>query len=79
MPKYHFIIAQDDVIHRDGFELPDMNAAWHEATKTCGEMIRDLDGSLKPDSRWALTIQDRRANLSGRLRSSPRMASKTAP
>jgi hypothetical protein len=59
MPKYHFIIAQDDVIHRDGFELPDMNAAWHEATKTCGEMIRDLDGSLKPDSRWALTIQDK--------------------
>jgi hypothetical protein len=36
-----------------------MNAAWHEATKTCGEMIRDLDGSLKPDSRWALTIQDK--------------------
>jgi hypothetical protein len=59
MPKYLFDIEQDDVIHSDSFELPDMNAAWHEATKTCGEMIRDLDGSLTPGSRWACTIRDK--------------------
>ena len=48
MPRYFFQ-------HRAGrphkaderIELPHDEAAWEEATSTCGETIKELDGKLK--------------------------------
>ena len=60
MPIYHF-----EVIHNgsgtgphEGIDLPDMDAAWKEATIAFGQMVRDLDGSLQPGSDWSIEIQD---------------------
>lgn len=65
MPLYFFKVslnkAGDDP--RNGLDLPDINAAWEEATSTCGEMIKELDGSLETGSEWAIEIQDEFRNL----------------
>jgi hypothetical protein len=61
MPLYYFVIKRDrkaSVADPSGLELTDMDAAWEEATKTAGEMIRDLDGKFKPGSEWSIEIQD---------------------
>ena len=49
MPIYHFEVIRDGqgVASSDGIELPDIQAAWDEATSAFGQLIRDLDGSLK--------------------------------
>lgn len=63
MPRYHFHIVHDK-FHRDhdGMELPDKNAAWEEATKATGEIIKDIDGSLIPGHDWRMEITDEFAN-----------------
>lgn len=45
----------DDI---EGVMLVDRKAAWDEATKTCGEMIRDIDGNLKVGSDWLMDVAD---------------------
>lgn len=61
MSLYYFVIQRDHktpTANLPGLELTDMDAAWEEATKTAGEMIRDLDGSLPPGSEWSIQIRD---------------------
>lgn len=41
-----------------GQELSDKHAAWGVATKTAGEILRDLDGRLKPEREWRMEVQD---------------------
>nr|WP_202966308.1 hypothetical protein [Treponema endosymbiont of Eucomonympha sp.] len=41
-----------------GEELPDQDAAWVEATRTAGEMIKNLDGKLKPGRDWRMEVTD---------------------
>jgi len=38
--------------------LPDQEAAWVEATKSCGEMMRDLDGALQIGPEWRMEVSD---------------------
>lgn len=45
----------DDTV---GVMLPDRKAAWDEATQTCGEMIRDIDGNLALGSDWQMDVSD---------------------
>ena len=45
----------------EGEELPDMQAAWREATVTAGQIIQDLDGKLRP-RHWRLEVTDKFAN-----------------
>lgn len=59
MPRYYFHIddgapSRDD----DGVELPDASAAWNEATITCGEMLRDMNGALKIGCKWTMQVAD---------------------
>jgi hypothetical protein len=60
MPRYYF-----HVVHRDGaktvnegLELESKEQAWVEATTACGELLRDLDGSLKPGAHWSMLVKD---------------------
>ena len=46
----------------EGEELPDMQAAWREATVTAGQIIQDLDGKLRPGKDWRLEVTDEFAN-----------------
>ena len=49
MPRYFFNIHHDDVeLDPEGQDLPDQDAAWEEATTAAGEILRDLDGKLRP-------------------------------
>jgi hypothetical protein len=59
MPLYFFHVRHQDQ-HNDpnGIELPDIHAAWHEATTAAGEMLKELDGKLRPGQNWCLQVND---------------------
>jgi hypothetical protein len=42
----------------DGIELPDKDAAWIEATSASGELLRNLDGRLRPGDHWSMHVKD---------------------
>jgi hypothetical protein len=54
MPLYYFIVDPDPRPDNEGVELPDIEAAWQEATKTAGELVKDLDGSFQVGSEWSV-------------------------
>jgi hypothetical protein len=60
MPRYYFHVAYGDTtkIINEGLELVNKEDAWIEATTACGELIRDLDGELKPGDAWSMTVKD---------------------
>lgn len=59
MPKYYFpIFHRQHQPDQEGMELPDRHAAWEAATKTAGEILKDLDGKLTPDHEWCMTVED---------------------
>jgi hypothetical protein len=49
MGKYYFNV-HNVILHPDdiGEELPDDEAAWHEATIIAGELFKDIDGNFQP-------------------------------
>lgn len=60
MTAYTFRITHRDneIDHETRLDLPDLKAAWEEATITAGHMLKDLDGSLKPQTEWAVQVLD---------------------
>ncbi|MET4390898.1 hypothetical protein ABIB73_006684 [Bradyrhizobium sp. F1.4.3] len=60
MSRFFFVVADDRnmEVQNDGLELPDREAAWVEATTACGELLRDLNGKLKPGDQWSMKVQD---------------------
>jgi hypothetical protein len=58
MPLYYFIINPDPLPTNVGLELPDLHAAWQEATRAAGEIVRDLDGSFEAGTEWSMQVQD---------------------
>jgi hypothetical protein len=62
MARYFFNVYYGDESFRDevGEELPDDMAAWHEATASAGQSIRDLDGKLKPGIDWRMDVLNER-------------------
>ena len=58
MPRYYFDI-RDGVCapDPDGLDLPDTQAAWSEAVRTCGAMLKDIDGQL-PQGEWRMEVTD---------------------
>lgn len=59
MPRYFFHLRhQRDISDSDGIDLPGFEAAWAEAVRTCGEMLRDFEGSLAPGRPFELTVTD---------------------
>jgi uncharacterized protein DUF6894 len=70
MPLYYFSTTHGQVTndHLEGLELPDDEAAWREATTSCGEMIRDLDGDLKAGPEWRMEVKRESGEVVYRLR-----------
>ena len=63
MPRYFFHIHHDkDQPDLEGEELPDMHAAWKEATVMAGQTIQSIDGKLRPGHDWRLQVTDEFAN-----------------
>jgi hypothetical protein len=59
MPRFYFnVFHTREQLDWEGEELPDRHAAWAEATATAGEILRDLDGSLKAGQEWRLEVLD---------------------
>ena len=59
MPLYHFNIFHDAArLDREGTELPNVDAAWEKATTFAGEMIKGLDGALRPGHDWRMEVTD---------------------
>jgi hypothetical protein len=58
MPLYHFVIDPDPLPPTAAIELPDTHAAWQEATRAAGEIVRDLDGSFEAGTEWSMQVQD---------------------
>ena len=59
MTRFYFVIdGQNSEVQNAGLELPDRNAAWIEATTACGELLRDMDGRLKPGDKWSMQVKD---------------------
>jgi hypothetical protein len=46
----------------EGEELPDKQAAWHEATVMAGQTLQSLDGKLQPNKEWRMEVTDEFAN-----------------
>ncbi|MEH2537091.1 MULTISPECIES: DUF6894 family protein [unclassified Bradyrhizobium] len=60
MPHFFFAIESNGRTDEptEAIELADLDAAWQQATKTAGEIVRDLDGGLEPDMEWSIQVQD---------------------
>ena len=54
MALYTYTIASDEA--PTNAELPDDDAAWAEAIRLSGEILRDLDGDLPADTDWRLSV-----------------------
>lgn len=60
MPRFHFKTrhgadSQDDP---EGMELEDLKAAWGEATRATGEILKEIDGSLEPEREWRMDVSN---------------------
>jgi hypothetical protein len=55
---FHFKTSHGTVSHDDpeGMELKDLRAAWKEATRATGEILKLIDGSLEPDREWRMDV-----------------------
>ena len=73
MPLYFFHVCH---IHHqrfdvDGLDLPDVEAAWHEATTSTGELLKDLGGGLRPGQDWSMQVADEFKNTLFEIRIEP--------
>ena len=59
MPRYYFVVTLNGETTEptEPVDLPNMDAAWEEATTAAGEIIRDCDGQLSVDGKWQIEIQ----------------------
>jgi hypothetical protein len=46
----------------EGEEMPNGNAAWHEAALIAGELFKDIDGKFRPGQKWSLEVTDEHRN-----------------
>ena len=59
MPRYYFSVYHDvDYIDHEGEELADKHAAWEEATVSAGQILKSIDGKLKPGHDWRMEVTD---------------------
>jgi uncharacterized protein DUF6894 len=60
MPHFSFLTTHNGkVVESDEpINLPDVEAAWHEATVHAGQMLKDLDGKLNSNTEWSVEIRE---------------------
>jgi hypothetical protein len=61
MTRYYFNIRYGERVFDDeeGSEHATQDAAWHEATQACGEMLRDLDGRIRDGEEWRMEVTNK--------------------
>ncbi len=60
MPVYHFEVHDGGVgTTTSGEELANDEKAWTEAIIFAGEVLKDIDGRLRPGDGWELRVTDR--------------------
>jgi hypothetical protein len=63
MARYFFNIHDEGSDpDKEGEELPNNEAAWHEATLITGELFKDFAGKLRPGQEWSIEVTDERRN-----------------
>jgi hypothetical protein len=55
---FHIILNGSPSGQSDGLLFPDKAAAWREASMSCGEIIREMDGKIKPGCNWQMEVSD---------------------
>jgi hypothetical protein len=64
VPKYFFDLHNNfPSFDEIGQDLPNDEAAWREATTYAGEVLRDMDGKMRPGHEWALDVTDENRSL----------------
>jgi hypothetical protein len=60
MAQYFFTVldGHKSSLKNEGLDLPDSGAAWVEATTACGELLRNLNGKLRPGDHWSMQVKD---------------------
>ncbi|WP_409362755.1 DUF6894 family protein [Bradyrhizobium sp. CIR18] len=59
MPRYFFNVHSAEPSTDDtGEDLPDDEAAWHDATLFAAEVLKDIDGRFRPGQEWSLEVTD---------------------
>jgi hypothetical protein len=60
MPRYFFSVSNGErtTLHSDGIELPDMPSVWIEATKSTGEILRDLNHGIHAGTELRMDVAD---------------------
>ena len=60
MPLYYYSTTRE--VRRnyrdDPIELLDDHTAWAQAVVAFGEMLKEIDGSLKPNMEWRLDVEN---------------------
>jgi hypothetical protein len=55
---FHIVLNGSPSGQSDGLLFPDKAAAWREASMSCGEIIREMDGKIKPGCNWQMEVSD---------------------
>jgi hypothetical protein len=64
MPRYFFNVHHArSHLDTEGAEFPDLSAAFREATRTTGEVLRYRDTALAPGQDWRLEVTDEFENV----------------
>ena len=66
MPRYYFHLRDSSISDPIRVELPDRDAAWAEAVRTTGEMLKDVGGDLSAD--WTVEVCDEAGRSLFRIR-----------
>ena len=60
MPQYTFVTTHNGTAleTEEPLDLPDVKAAWEEATVHAGQMLKDMDGSLGANTEWSIEVRE---------------------
>src|SRR5450432_731648 len=55
---FHIVLNGIHSGQSDGLLFRDKAAAWREASMSCGEIIREMDGRIEPGCSWQMEVAD---------------------
>ena len=81
MPRYHFTTAHGERAsdREETLDFPSDAAAWAEAVRCCGEILKDVDGKLKPNVEWRMDVNNEDDELIYSLRLIPEAYRRVKP
>jgi hypothetical protein len=64
MARYYFNIRHEELREdEEGSVHGTQHEAWIEATETCGQMMRDLDGALAIGPEWRMEVTNEQREI----------------